>query len=266
MKRFLQTFCAVLAIVAGAEGARAETLRIGGTGAAIEMLKLLGQGYVEEHPGTNVIVTPSLGSGGGIRAAGDGAIDIAVSGRPLTEKEKAGLTEIAVAKTPFVIVTSTKKPGDLKRDEVAAVYRGDKTTWADGTPIRFLLRPESEIDNDALASYFAAGPAIEAARKRQDVPVVGNDQDNAEMAERVPGSFTAMTYTQLTLEERRLRAVTIEGVAPSVAAYTSGTYPYARVIYLAVSKNPSPVVASFLDYVNSSRADAVFSQAGIVRN
>ena len=59
----------VVAITRGAPAdASAETLKIGGTGAALATMKLLGAAAERSHPGTRVEVLPSLGGAGGIMA------------------------------------------------------------------------------------------------------------------------------------------------------------------------------------------------------
>ena len=58
-------------------------------------VKLLAQAYAKTQPDARITVLPSMGSGGGIKAVVAGAIQIAVSARPLSEAEsKAGATAI----------------------------------------------------------------------------------------------------------------------------------------------------------------------------
>ena len=66
-----------LICVLGVTAQAAETrLRIGGTGAALGVMSRLAAAFAEQEPGVAVEVLPSLGSSGGIRALGEGAIDI----------------------------------------------------------------------------------------------------------------------------------------------------------------------------------------------
>ena len=50
--------------------AHAGDLSVVGTGDGIDLLRALGAAYTADHPETNVIVPPSIGSGGGIAAVG----------------------------------------------------------------------------------------------------------------------------------------------------------------------------------------------------
>ncbi len=67
--------------------AQAEEIKIGGTGGALATMQLLGDAYSKNHPETKIIVLPSLGSSGGIKAVLAGAIQVAVSSRPIKDSE-----------------------------------------------------------------------------------------------------------------------------------------------------------------------------------
>ena len=69
MRAFLAAPIAVLSLCAGAY---ASDLSVVGTGDGIDLLRALGAAYTAAHPDTNVIVPPSIGSGGGIAAVGSG--------------------------------------------------------------------------------------------------------------------------------------------------------------------------------------------------
>src|SRR5688572_2528393 len=101
----------VLIFLGLASPASADALRAGGVGAATKLLSLLGAGFAEEGSATQIEVIPSLGSSGGLRALSEGALDIAVSGRPLNAEElKQGMRVVATIRTPFVLVTAHPKP------------------------------------------------------------------------------------------------------------------------------------------------------------
>ena len=122
-----------LVFLAQTPPAIAESLRVGGTGTATELLKVLGRAFTR-HTGVDVEVVPSLGSTGAIRAVADGALGFAVSGRGLTRDEVDNGMSIAVtARTPFVFATSHPAPNALRSSQIAEVYSAIKATWSDGS-------------------------------------------------------------------------------------------------------------------------------------
>jgi phosphate transport system substrate-binding protein len=78
-----------MAVVSPGSHAHAETLRIGGTGVALGGMRILGDEYQKLHPEAEIVVLPSLGSSGGVKALLKGAIGLSVSSRELKEEEKA---------------------------------------------------------------------------------------------------------------------------------------------------------------------------------
>jgi ABC-type phosphate transport system substrate-binding protein len=88
------------------------TLRISGTGAALGTMAQVTAGFQKQYPGVRVVIPPSLGSTGGIKAVIAGALDLGLSSRPLTEAEaRQGLVAFEYARSPFLLVTSHKDAG-----------------------------------------------------------------------------------------------------------------------------------------------------------
>lgn len=250
-------------LLGGGNAASAETLRVGGVGAAMAMLPHLFAAFERgEEPKLEVI--PSLGSNGGLSALSEGVLDMAVSGRTLKPEELArGLTQSVAVRTPFVLVTSHPRPNGLKNSEIAGIFKSAKATWADGSTIRIILRPKSDSDTAVLGAMFPnMAAAIELARQRQDVSLAATDQDNADLAERVLGSLTGATLTQIKMERRNLRFVDIDGVEPSLENLERHSYPFAKTLYFVLSAKKNPVAARFIEFLQSSAGQAALLATG----
>ena len=245
--------------------ASAETLRMGGTGAATEMLRQIGPAF-EAETGIKLQVVPSLGTSGGNAAAADGVIGISVAGRDLKTKEaEKGLTVAATLRTPFGLVTSRPGPDGLASAEIASFYGADRPAWPDGTPMLIVLRPVDESDNLLLGAFFPGmAEAIKHVRTRSDLSVAATDQDNADMAEKTKGSLVASTRTQITTEKRNLRFLTIDGIAPTLENYKSGAYPYGKTLYLVVPAKISPEAAAFLAFIATPSGESLLRKAEII--
>ena len=245
--------------------ASAETLRIGGTGAMTEMLRQIAPAF-EAETGITLQVVPSLGTSGGNAAVADGVIGISVAGRDLKTKEAdRGLRVAATFRTPFGLVTSRPGTEHLKSTEIAGIYSADKSVWPDGTPIRIVLRPADESDNLVLGELFPGMTnAIKRMRTRNDLSIAATDQDNAEMAEKTKNSHVGATFTQMTTEKRNLQFVTIDGVAPSLENYESGSYPYGKTLYFVVPAQISPQATAFLSFMATPAGKSLLRKGGIV--
>jgi len=247
---------AIVLLLAGAlpagNAAAADTLRVGGTGTAIGMLQQVGAQFTAAT-GVKVEVVPSLGSTGAIRALSDGWLDIAIPTRPLKSDElAAGLRQVEVLRTAYVIATSHSSPNGLKSADLAGIFSAEKPAWTDGAPIRIILRPRNDSDTALLAELFPGmGAAIETARLRAELPTAATDQDNAEMAERTPGSLVGTTATQLKTEHRNLRIVPLDGVEPTLANFENGIYRFVKKLYFVVPRASSDEAQQFMDFLAS---------------
>lgn len=245
-------------------GASAEAIRTGGTGAATETLRRLGEAFAKAELGSEFEVVPSLGSTGGIMAVADGVLHFSVSGRRLKPEEKAkGLTELHLLRSPFGLATSAKAPQSLKSTEAADFYASEKSVWTSGSPVRVVLRPRSESDTAVLGAMLPGmAAAIEKVRTRPDVPLAATDQDNADAAERIPGSLIGATLTQILMEKRKLSFVPIDGFELTIENFASGSYPYGKTITFVFPAQKSATVERFLAFLRSPEGLDVLRQTG----
>lgn len=228
-------------------------------------MKALGEAYAASTPGAKVRIVPSLGSGGGIKALAAGAIQVAVASRPLTDDERAkGLVERELIRTPFIFAVHQKAAvSQVTLADLAEVYAGTRGSWKDGTKIRPILRPASDIDTEVLG---AMSPALrEAVRSAHQLPgknVAVTDTDTADELERVPGAVGTSTLLLVTSEKRALKALDVEGVAATVAHMRSGKYPYQKSIYVIVSNASGAAAKAFVAFLASPAAAPLIGQMG----
>lgn len=245
--------------------ARAELLRIGGTGAALATMQTMGDAFLAHHRGKALAVEilPALGSSGGIRAAADGVISIAVSQRSLQPNEAGrDLAVTPYGRTPFVFVTTSQSTVGVTGDDILAIFRGDKRTWDDGTPIRPLLRPKDDAGTRTLESAFPELiTVLENLRRRGSLPIATTDQDNLDFAQRIDGSFTVSTLAQIIAEKAALRILTLNGIAPTLVALREGAYPLGETFYLIFRENDASS-RLFVDFVHSPAGRLVLRQHG----
>jgi phosphate transport system substrate-binding protein len=254
-------FVLLLAGAVSTGNAAAQALRVGGTGTATGMLQQVGAKFTAAT-GVKIDVVAGLGSTAAIRALTDGLLGMAVSGRALNAEEAAaGLRQVAVLRTAYVMATSHSNPNGLKSADIVKTFTAEKPAWADGTPIRIILRPRSDADTALLGLLFPGmGEALEVARRRAEVPTAATDQDNVDVAERTPGSLTGTTATQLKTEHPNLRVVPLDGVEPTLANFESGAYRFAKKLYFIVPRNSTAEAQGFLDFLRSPQGVKVLRE------
>jgi len=268
--RRLRNLLPVVACLAALTGSPAmaghdEILNIGGTGAALGGMKLLADAYMQSHPDIKVVVLPSLGSSGGIKALLANRIDFALSSRDLKDAERAeGVTAIEYARTPVVFSTHEETAADnITLEELPQIYNGENVTWPDGSDLRLIMRPPSESDMKILASLSPQmEKALEAALGRSDLLVAVNDQDNATALEKVRGSLGLSTLAQIKTENRGLKILSLDGQRGSVESLKDGKYGHAKILYLVTKPVQSELVSDFFTFMRSEEGAAILGASG----
>jgi phosphate transport system substrate-binding protein len=255
---------AALLLGAGVTAARAEVLRGGGTGSASEFVKRLGAAFATHEAGITVEVVASLGSSGAIAAVIDGALDFAVSARPLTAAEGAkSLSAVALARSPFGLASSYPQPGNISSSQVASFMRNPLSAWPDGTPLRIILRQKGEADSVTLINaYPDMAATMEQLRLRREIPIVATDQDNLQAAEAIPGSLIGLTLTQLLTEHSSLHFLTIDGVEPTLENFERGAYPIGKDYIMVFPAFKKPVLERFVAFVRSPEGALLLRETG----
>lgn len=246
-----------LILGASGVGARAETLRIGGTGSALSTMERLGDAFSASRPDLRVEVLPSLGSSGGIKALLAGAIDIAVSSRPLKDDERdAGAEAELIARTPLAVVSHlSNRTETITIEELAAMYAGEVVTWPDGTPVRLVIRPKDETDTKLLRGLSPEmDEAMTQAFERPGLVIATTDQESAQMLEQVSGSLGVAATGQLNSEGRRLRVLALDGVVPSAALLRDPDYRFVKDIHVVTRPEATATAVAFSQFVRSPEA------------
>ena len=242
-----------------------EALRISGTGDALGALGMLAEAYMREHSGNTIKVLPSVGSAGAIKGVGLKRLEVGVTGRPLTSEERAqGLAEVQYAATPTVIAVGADRPlKSITRQQLADLYAGRTLAWPDGVPVRPVMRRLNESNFEKMMSLSpAVQQAVRAAEQRHGLPYASSDQEMADLLERVPGAIGVLTLGMLLSEKRAVRALAIDGVAPTPDNARLGRYPLAKRHYLVTRNDASPEVGRFVSYVRSAEGQAILRAHG----
>lgn len=242
-----------------------DEIRVGGTGNALGTMTLLGEAYMKASPEANVRVLASIGSSGAIKAVPKGAIEIGLSSRPLKEGEaSSGIVAVEYARSPTVFAVAAKLPvKNVTRRQVAEIYAGKMTAWPDGTRIRPILRQPGD-DNTIQIKTLSPEieRAIDLADERKGMPDATTDQEAADKAEQIAGGFGITALSLILSENRRLRALALDGVEPTAENLASGKYPLAKHFYLVLPADPAPPVKKFVAFLRSPAAMEILKRNG----
>jgi len=255
----------VFTLASGLQAARADEIRIGGTGGGLGTMRILAESFAKANPDTKVSILPSLGSSGGIKAVMAGVIQVAVSSRDLKDAERnQGLVAVEYGRTPFVFATSvSSKIRDLTLSQLVDIYSGKIGQWPDGTRIRLVLRPIGDGDSELIRNMSPdMRQAKTLAEKRPGMPFAATDQENATHIESISGALGATSLAQIITEARQLRALSINGIQPTPANIANGSYPYFKSMYLITYARSALPVQRFVAFVQSSAGRKMLRRNG----
>jgi phosphate transport system substrate-binding protein len=265
--RFLKALTAALLLNCMVSSiARSETtVRVGGTGSGLGVVKILAEAFEKTHPDIKIKVLPNLGSSGGIKALLNGALDLAISGRPLKEaEEQRGAIAAECARTPFVIIAnSSVGKSDITTGELEMIYNGQLQKWPDGTRIRLILRPPGDSDTNIIRNISRPmETAVKAALDRHDLVMAVTDQEAVDAVKKIPGAVGCSTLTQIISEHRQVKVLTLNGVKASPATLASKHYPLSKPLFLVSTPTTPPAALQFIRFVRSPTGSALLVAAG----
>ncbi len=260
-RQSLVNFCFTVAALCGvttmAQAAPDLEIRAGGTGGGLGAMHVLAQEYAKIAPNVNVSIAPSLGSSGGIQALRAGALDLALTGRPLGEAEKgANFKTFTLGRTPAMFgVQTTDSMVELSSAQLVNWLASASAVGANGARLRLVLRPPVDIDTKLVRALGAdVSDAMTTAQNRPGMIVAATDKDAADAIERTSGALGLTTLGQVLTEQRKIKGLKLNGVEPTPANAENGTYPIVKTLYVSYKEPLAPHVKGFVEFLSSAAA------------
>ena len=243
-----------------------QTIRVNGTGSGITLLKPIAEAYRRAHPDVRIDLGKPLGSSGAIKALLAGAVDIAISSKPLGPEDSAkGARLRAYGKTPLALVAEAEVPvADLTTRQLEDVLAGRMTRWPQGTPLRLVLRPEGDSDTQILRAFSPAmNQAMSLAQARPGMLLAVTDPEATVLISRTQGACGASGLASVLGDGFPLKILSFNGVSPTPAALANGTYPFAKDLHVVITARTSEAALAFVDFLYSPQGRALAQTAGV---
>ncbi len=272
MKKIITVLCAVvmaLSLFVGC-GQKANdngtttggTVSTDGSTSMEKVIGALGESFMEANSGTTFTYNPT-GSGSGIQAVSEGRCDIGLSSRALKDDEKAsGLKETIVALDGIAIIVNPQNPvKDLSLEQIAKIYTGEITNWKDvGGEDAEIVRIGREAGSGTRDGFESITDTKDACQYRQELTSTGD------VITTVSQNPNAIGYASLASIKDSVKALTVNGVAPTEATVKDGTYLVQRPFVLVTKEGValSETAQKFFNFATSADAASIISAAGAV--
>lgn len=268
-KTFLQfTIIAVLTFASGCSNKKIsetdDSLVIVGSGACEEILKKLANVFNDTQSDFTVAIPKSIGTSGGIRAAGTGESVIARVSRPIKEEEAGyGLEYLPFAKDPIVFaVGSGVDIKSITTEQIIKIYSGEITNWKQlggpDSPVRVLGRETGETSRSIIEKNLKSFESIE---HQEHVKIVYHDYEMVNMFGKY---FNAIGYLTNSSINQNIHPVSIDGVSPTLENVSSNRYPFITEYALVYKeKNLNRQAQQFIDFIFSEQGRAILEANNI---
>lgn len=224
---------------------------------------MLSKAFNEHYPDSQFNILPSIGSGGAVRGAVSGRIDIGLMARPLKDKEKQyGMNVVHYADTALVFVVS--KGHRVKNIDISmlkALYRGEGTVHG----LKLILRPKLDSDTLLLEAQLSdLRPVLASAYQRKGVPVGMTDQSTIGLLLRSRDAISTSTLSLIVSEKHPVQMLDLNGVSPSLENLSNGSYPLQKSLYMVHDGQLTDREHQFVEFVFSLQGKEILIRTGHV--
>ena len=244
----------------GKRQSQGRTLRIVGSTSVFPFAELLAEAYRDVRPDI-VVDVQAGGSTVGVVSAKDGICDIGTSSRELRPEEKEGLTRIEIARDGIaVIVHPGNAIDELTGDQVRDIYAGKITNWRQvggaDADIAMVTREEGSGTRGAFEEIVMGKTRISPGALVQD--------SNGSVREAGATSPNAIGYVSVALVSAKVKALAVDGEAPTQEHLESGAYKVMRPFLFLVKGAPEGETQKFIDFVLSADGQKVLKAEGLL--
>ena len=238
------------------------TVATDGSTSMEKVIGALGEAFEEKNSGATFTYNPT-GSGTGIKAVLEDRCDIGLSSRSLKDAEKAdGLVETVLAYDGIAIIVHPDNPvSDLSVETIAKMYTGEITNWKDvgGNDAEIVLIGR-EAGSGTRDGFESITKTEDLCKYRQELTATGD------VITTVASNPNAIGYASLASIKDSVKALQVNGVAPSEVTVKDGSYVVQRPFVLVTKEGTelSPAAQAFFDYAISPEVADIIANAGAV--
>ncbi|MCL1914341.1 MAG: phosphate ABC transporter substrate-binding protein [Eubacteriaceae bacterium] len=222
--------------------------------------EILAEEFAILYPGSEIDVQGG-GSSAGIQAAETRTADIGMSSRHLKESEEAVLHSFEIAKDGLAMIVHPDNPLDnLSLDDVRAIYAQEATLWSDmggnGHKIHLITREEGSGTRSAFEELVMGTSVISPKAIVQD--------SNGAVKQLVSNDRNSIGFISLGLVDGTVKALKLDGSAPSIENVLNGTYNLHRPFIFVTSDEPQGEAKEFIDFVMGQHGQELLAKEGLI--
>ncbi|MGL4669692.1 MAG: phosphate ABC transporter substrate-binding protein [Methanobacteriaceae archaeon] len=221
---------------------------------------------VEEYKKSNPDVKINVQGGGssvGIKSANDGTADIGTSSKELKTNESKGLTTYELGNDGIVVAVNKQNTiSSLSNDQLKDIFSGKITNWKElggsDSKINLITREEGSGTLDAFQNIVMG----KDTKIKEDATVQSSTEAVKQSVVQDPNAIGFVSFAHMSDD---VKAISINGVAPSEATISDGTYELQRPFLFIVKGEAKEDVKAFIDWVMGPEGSKILMEEKIVK-
>jgi len=237
-----------------------ERIQIAGSTSVQPVAEKLAEKFQETHPNVRINVQGG-GSSLGISSVSQGITNIGTSSRELKPKEKPGLNEYIIGKEGIVIaVNNQNNVNDLTKEQIRDIFSGKITNWKEvggsDAKINVITREEGSGTRSAFENLI-----MEDTEIRPDAVVQSSTESVKQAVRQDPGAIGFVSLARMSSD---VKALKIDGVAPSEETVFDGSYSLQTPFIFIVKGEPEGFIKEFIEFTLSPEGQAIVKEENVV--
>ncbi len=255
-----------LVVIAGAymvfaSGSDNSKITIAGSTSVQPVAEKLAQAYMQKNPNVKINVQGG-GSGVGIKSVSEGTVNIGTSSKDLSNNESTGLNQTVIGKDGIVVAVNTANSvSSLTKDQLKGIFSGNITNWNQ------IGGADSKIDVITREDGSGTRTAFEDVVMGKDVKIKADAivQSSTEAVKQsIKGDPNAIGFISLANLDSTVKAIAVDGVAPSEQTVSDGSYKLQRPFIFITKGEPKGAVKDFIDWVMGPEGQAIIKAENVV--
>lgn len=262
-----------------ASGPAAEQIAIDGSSTVFPLSEAAAEGFSRTQRGGARVTVGESGTGGGFRKFCRGETHVSDASRPISTEEIAACAaagieyvEVPIAFDGISVVVHPSNPVDgVTVAQLRQIWepRAERTitNWRQVNPSWPNLQLQLFGPGTASGTFDFFTEAVNGAARASRTDFTPSEDDNVivQGVSGNPGSMGYFGYAYYEQNQSRLKALTVDGIAPSPESIASGAYPLSRPMFLYFNAEQlrRPQVQRFAQYYVENAA-ALAPQVGYV--
>ncbi len=257
-------------------------IAVEGSSTVLPITQAAAEGFREQNPDVNITVG-GAGTGDGFEAFCSGDTQIADASRPIKDEEVqtcqdngVEFIELAVAQDGITVVVNPQNDfaENITLEQLGTLWspdaEGQVDSWNDVNPEWpdqpiTLYGPGTE---SGTFEFFTEEVNGEAKESRADYQASEDDNVLVQGVSGDPNALGYFGFGYFEENQQRLKALTVNGIAPTTETINTGEYPLSRPLFIYVSVqalDENPALEEFVDfYISEGNLDQFVQQAQYV--